>query len=176
MEKKWYIVRTQTNREKSVSEKLISAMESGDLQRKVLQVLAPTKTSFYVKDSKKVKKELAMFPGYIFVEVVDDLSVLKDYLRTIKGNSGFLTDRHGKPEPLSEKEIHRMLGMQEVAKKEQKENPFIIDEEVLVIAGPFNTMRGTIEKVDGENVKVAISIFGRKTPVELKIDQISKDY
>ena len=67
-----------------------------------------------------------------------------------------------------------MLGIQEESKKRDLVNPFMVDEEVMIIDGPFNTMRATIDEIIDERVKVSVSIFGRKTPIDLNLYQISK--
>jgi transcription termination/antitermination protein NusG len=170
---KWYIVRSQANREKSVSEKILNESKKGDLIDKVSQVLVPMESSFYIKNNKKIKREKVMFPGYIFIES-NSPSEVKEYLKGISGASGFLTNRSGQIQPLSQLEVNRMLGIQEEAKKRDLINPFILNEEVMIIDGPFNTMKGTIDEIVDERVKVSVSIFGRKTPIDLSIYQISR--
>lgn len=170
---KWYIVRTMSNREKSVSEKIVNELEKGDLIGKVSKVVVPTENTYYMKNGKKVKCEKIMFPGYIFVESAAPAE-LKEFLKGVNGASGFLTSRSGEIQALSESEVNRMLGIQEEAKKKDIINPFIISEEVKIIDGPFSTMKATIEEINGEKVKLTVSIFGRKTPLDLNIYQISK--
>ena len=170
---KWYIVRSQSNREKSVSEKILNESQKGDLVGRVSQVIVPTENSFYVKNGKKVKREKIMFPGYIFVESTSPVE-LKDYLRNVNGASGFLTSRSGEIQALSESEVKRMLGIQEESKIKEINNPFVKSEEVQIIDGPFSTFKATIEDIIGEKVKLTVAIFGRKTPIELNIYQIVK--
>lgn len=170
---KWYIVRSQSNREKSVSERILSEAEKGDLIGKVSQVIVPVESSYYMKNNKKIKREKVMFPGYIFIESNSPAEV-KEYLKGVNGASGFLTTRSGEIQPLSQAEVNRMLGIQEEAKQRDLVNPFMIDEEVMIIDGPFNSMRATIDEIVDERVKVSVSIFGRKTPIDLNLYQISK--
>lgn len=171
--KKWYIVRAQSNREKSVSEKILNESEKGDLMGKVSQVIVPTENSYYMKNGKKVKREKIMLPGYIFVECTSP-SELKEYLKNVNGASGFLTSRSGEIQALSELEVKRMLGIQEESKHKDIINPFIVSEEVQIIDGPFTTFKATIEEINDEKVKLNVSIFGRKIPIELTIYQIKK--
>lgn len=171
--KKWYIVRAQSNREKSVSEKILNESEKGDLMGKVSQVIVPTENSYYMKNGKKVKREKIIFPGYIFVESTSP-GELKEYLKNVNGASGFLTSRSGEIQALSEVEVKRMLGIQEESKHKDIINPFIVSEEVQITDGPFTTFKATIEEINGEKVKLTVSIFGRKTPIELTIYQIKK--
>ena len=78
----WYVVRTQSNRERSVSEKILKEVEKGELIGKVSQVLVPMDKSFYVKGGKKVKREKVLYPGYIFIET-SAIGELKYFLKGI---------------------------------------------------------------------------------------------
>jgi transcriptional antiterminator NusG len=129
--------------------------------------------SFYVKGGKKVKREKILYPGYIFVET-KAIGELKYFLKGCNGATGFLTNKSGEIKPLSELEVNKMIGQQEQAEEVEMENPFIVGEEVKIIDGPFSSMIGTIESISGQKVKVVVSIFGRKTPVELDMMQIDK--
>jgi len=170
---KWYIVRSQANRERSVAERIEKSAEMGDLQGKVGKVLVPMENTFYMKNSKKVKREKVMFPGYIFVET-NAIGELKYFLKGVNGASGFLTNRAGEVQALSENEVNKMLGIQEEMQTKEVETPFIIGETVKVIDGPFTSCVGTIDNIDGQKVKLSVAIFGRVTPLELNIMQIDK--
>jgi transcription termination/antitermination protein NusG len=169
---KWYIVRTQANRERSVSEKIIKSGEKGELLGKIQQVIVPMEKTFYIKADKKVKREKVLYPGYIFIQS-NAVGELKYFLKECNGATGFLTNKSGEIQALSQNEVNRMIGYVEEAEKEI-ENPFIAGEEVKILDGPFQSMVGTIEKIEGQRVKVAVSIFGRKTPIELDVMQIDK--
>jgi transcriptional antiterminator NusG len=169
---KWYIVRCQTNRERSVSEKIIKSADKGDLNGKISQVIVPMEKTFYVKGGKKVKREKVLYPGYIFVESYA-VGELKYFLKGCNGATGFLTNRSGDIQELSQEEVNRMIGYVEQSEKEI-ENPFIIGEEVKILDGHFQTMTGTIEQIEGHKVRVSVKIFGRRTPIDLDIHQIDK--
>ena len=108
---KWYVVRTQGNREKSVAEKITKEGETGDLTGKIGQVLVPLEKSMFLKNNKKVEKETIMFPGYIFMET-NSLGELKYFLKGVKGATGFLAERNGDIQSLTEAEVNKMIGKQ----------------------------------------------------------------
>lgn len=170
---KWYVVRAQANREKSVAERLIKESEKGDLQGKLGQVIVPMEKSFFLKNGKKVMREKVMFPGYVFVET-NAIGELKYHLKGMNGATGFLTNRGGEIQPLSKDEVNKMLGAHEEAQAVTTETNFIIGEEIKVMDGPFNGFVGTIDEIKDQKVKVSVLIFGRKTPIELSLIQIDK--
>lgn len=169
----WYIVRSLSNREKSVSERIKGESETGDLKGIVSDVMVPIENTYYMKNDKKIKREKVMLPGYIFVESSSPAE-LKEFLKGVSGASGFLTSRSGEIQALSKKEVNRMMGIQEEAVQKDIVNPYLVSEEVMIIDGPFKSMKGTIDEIIGEKVKLSVSIFGRKTPIDLSVFQISK--
>lgn len=172
---KWYVVRTQGNREKSVAEKINKEGETGDLVGKIGQVLVPLEKSVYLKNNKKVEKETIMFPGYIFMET-NSLGELKYFLKGVKGATGFLAERNGDIQSLTEAEVNKMIGKQTESMNKKIDNIFTVGEEVTINEGPFATMKATIEKIEDQKVILAVSIFGRKTPLTLEMHQIDKKH
>jgi transcriptional antiterminator NusG len=171
---KWYIVRTQSNRERSVSEKIVKDGETGDLMGKIGRVIVPTEKSFHLKNGKKVQREKVMYPGYIFVET-NAVGELKYYLKGVNGATGFLTSRDKTIQSLTQAEVDRMIGIQK--EKEvvaEKFDHFISGESVKVLEGPFTGFTGTVESIKDQKVKVEVMIFGRKNLVELSSLQIEK--
>ena len=172
---KWYVVRTQGNREKSVAEKITKEGQTGDLIGKIGQVLVPLEKSIFLKNNKKVEKETIMFPGYIFMET-NSLGELKYFLKGVKGATGFLAERNGDIQSLTESEVNKMIGKQTESMNKKIENIFVVGEEVTINEGPFATMKATIDKIEDQKVVLAVSIFGRKTPLTLEMHQIDKKY
>jgi transcriptional antiterminator NusG len=170
---KWYIVRAQSNREKSVAERIIK--DAGkELVGKIGQVIVPTEKSFHLKNGKKVQREKVMYPGYIFVET-NAIGELKYYLKGLTGATGFLTNRGGDIQSLSQLEVDRMLGVQKQKEETiEMSNQFIPGEDVKVLDGPFANFIGTVESMKDQKVKVEVLIFGRKNIIELNSLQVEK--
>ena len=173
---KWYVIRSQSNREKSISEKIIKEGERGDLMGKIGKVIVPIENVYSLKNGKKVKKERVKFPGYIFIET-NAIGELKFWMKGLNGAQGFLTSRGGEILPLTQAEVERMIGEQQKAKEEVvTETRYLIGEDIKILDGPFSTFNGKVEQVNGDKVKVAVSVFGRVTLLELGILQIEKSH
>jgi transcriptional antiterminator NusG len=173
---KWYVIRSQSNREKSISEKIIKEGERGDLMGKIGRVIVPIENVYSLKNGKKIKKERVKFPGYIFIET-NAIGELKFWMKGLNGAQGFLTSRGGEILPLTQAEVDRMIGEQEKAKEETvPEVRYLVGEDIKILDGPFSTFNGKVEHVSGDKVKVAVSVFGRVTLIELGILQIEKSH
>jgi transcriptional antiterminator NusG len=172
IDKKWYTVKVQNNRENSVSDKLKTEMIR-DFNEDV-NVLIPTKTVSSVKAGKIKHKQQVMYPGYIFVETASVDKVLH-FVKVINGMSGVLKDPQGNPIVMRKSEIEKMTGIIEEVNRTSKDL-YVLGEEVTVINGPFSTFRGKIQSIDYEKdkIKLEVSIFGRATIVDLTVADISK--
>lgn len=120
-----------------------------------------------------MSRDKVVYPGYAFVEV-DGIGELQYLLRQIGGNSGLLKDRAGNPIPIKESEIHRMVG--HVEERQTDNTKFIVNESVMINNGAFSGFKATIEEIyeDKNKVKLAVSIFGRITYMDLDLHQIDK--
>lgn len=171
---KWYVIRTQNQREKSVAERLIKESERGELIGKLGEVLVPIEKVIQVnKEGKRVQKDKIMLPGYIFLQT-NSLGELKYFLKGVKGTSGFLTERNGSIESLTQEEVNKMIGKHKESSSAIESLNFSVNEEVIINEGPFASMKATIESIKEQKVTLSVSIFGRKTPLSLEISQIDK--
>jgi len=172
LEKKWYTIKVQNNREKSVSEKLKSEMVR-DFNEEV-NVLIPTRYVSTLKSGKIKQKEQIMYPGYIFVETASVDKVLH-FVKVINGMSGVLKDTNGDPLVMRKSEIEKMTGVMEEV-NEKSRNLFMVGEEVSVKNGPFSGFKGKIQQIDFEKdkLKIEVFIFGRSTLLDLTFEDISK--
>jgi transcriptional antiterminator NusG len=177
MEKKWYVVRAVSGKEKKVKEQIESEISHLKMEEYVSQVLIPTEKIYQIRNGKKISKERSFFPGYVLIEAAL-IGEIPHILRNIPNVLGFL-GTGGEATPLRMAEVNRILGkVDELAESDEELNvPYIVGETVKVIDGPFNSFSGIIEEVNEEKkkLKVSVKIFGRKTPVELSFMQVVKE-
>ena len=173
--KRWYIVHAYSNFENKVAESIRDQAKQRGLAEHFDQVLVPTETVVEVRRGRKVNAERKFFPGYVLVKM-DLTDEIYHLIKNTPKVTGFLgTDN--KPMPISEAEAGRILHqVQEGIERPKPSISFEIGEQVRVSDGPFASFNGTVEEVDDarSRLKVAVSIFGRATPVELEFGQVEK--
>jgi transcriptional antiterminator NusG len=173
MELKWYVVRTFSGHEIKVKNFLDSGLaENEKLHAKVQDILVPMEKVFEVKDGKKKSKTKNFFPGYILVQADLDNQV-KEFILNSPSVMGFLGTKNN-PNPLQPEEVKRIVGrITQDENSERSETIFRFGDVVKICDGPFNNFTGTIQEVNEEKmkIKVMVSIFGRKTPVEIDFVQ-----
>ncbi|MDZ4822043.1 MAG: transcription termination/antitermination protein NusG [Flavobacteriales bacterium] len=179
IEKKWYVVRAISGKEKKVKEYIESEIKARGLQDFVSQVLIPTEKVFQVRNGKKVSKERTYLPGYVLIEAAL-VGEIPHTIRNISNVIGFLgAEKRGEPVPLRQSEVNRILGkVDEFAETgEELHVPFVVGENVKVIDGPFNSFSGVVEEINEEKkkLKVMVKIFGRKSALELGYMQVEKE-
>ena len=175
MAMRWYIVHAYSNFEKKVAEAIREQAALKGLEDKFEEILVPLEEVIEMRRGRKVKSERKFFPGYVLVkmEMTDQAyHLIKDTPKV----SGFLgSDK--KPIPISEDEAQRILHqVQEGVERPKPSVTFDVGEQVRVSDGPFASFNGVVEEVDEERarLKVAVSIFGRATPVDLEYGQVEK--
>ena len=175
MAKRWYIVHTYSNFEKKVMEDIKKQVVQKRLDELFEQIIVPTEEVVEIRRGRRIKSERRFFPGYVLVKV--DLT--DEAFHLIKNTpkvTGFLGSGL-KPVPISDVEANRILNqVAEGVEKPKTTIHFEIGEQVKVAEGPFASFTGQVEEVDEERsrLKVAVSIFGRPTPVELEYGQVEK--
>ena len=170
---KWYVIRTFSGHENKVKTLIDSELEDNEyLRARIFEVLVPSEKIFEVKDGKKKSKTRNFFPGYILVNADLDNKV-KDFIVNSPSIMGFLGNQN-KPLPLLPAEVKRIVGrITQNEDTEKTDTIFRAGDFIKIVDGPFNNFSGFIEEVNEEKmkIKVMVSIFGRKTPVEIDFVQ-----
>ena len=179
IEKKWYVIRAISGKEKKVKELLELEIDRHKLNDYVEQVLIPTQKIYQIRNGKKVSKEKNYFPGYVFIHAAL-IGEVEHVIKSMTNVIGFLgATKGGDPLPMRQAEVNRILGkVDELSvSDEEMDIPYEVGESVKVIDGPFNNFNGIIEDINEEKKKltVMVKIFGRKTPLELNYMQVEKD-
>ncbi|WP_343715872.1 transcription termination/antitermination protein NusG [Inquilinus sp.] len=175
MAMRWYVLHVYSNFEKKVAESIREQAEQKGLADHFEQIVVPTEEVVEIRRGQKVNTERKFFPGYVLLKM--ELSDRAWHLvKNTPKVTGFLGSGN-KPIPISETEAMRI--MQQVQEGVERPKPsviFEVGETVRVADGPFTSFNGVVEEVDEERsrLKVAVSIFGRATPVELEYTQVEK--
>jgi transcription termination/antitermination protein NusG len=175
MTKRWYIVHAHSNFEKKVAESIKERAASGGLSHLFEEVLVPMEEVVEIRRGRKVSTERKFFPGYVLVKM-DMTDQAYHLIKNTAKVTGFL-GANNKPTPITEDEAMRILHqVKEGVDRPKPTVTFEIGEQVRVADGPFASFNGHVEEVDEERarLKVAVSIFGRATPVELEYGQVEK--
>jgi transcriptional antiterminator NusG len=176
--KKWYVLKAVSGKEAKVKEYLEALMKNRpELSARIGEILLPTEKYAQLRNGKRVIKEKLFLPGYVLVEANLDNETTST-LRYMPNVLGFLGGMDN-PSPVRQSDINRIMGTVEdtAIRTEEVEVPFILDEAVKVVDGPFSGFSGVIEEVNAEKrkLKVMVKIFGRKTPLELGFNQVEKE-
>jgi transcriptional antiterminator NusG len=161
MAHRWYVIHVHSGFEKKVAQTVRETAIKKGLEEHFSEILVPTEEVVEVRRGAKVNAERKFFPGYVLIKM--DLSDESWHL--VKNT------------PITEGEAQRILN--QVIEGVEHPKPsvtFEIGEQVRVSDGPFATFTGVVEEVDEgkARLKVAVSIFGRATPVELEYAQVEK--
>jgi transcription termination/antitermination protein NusG len=175
MAKRWYIVHAYSNFERKVAESIKERAKSQGLGHLFDEVLVPTEEVVEVRRGRKIQTERKFFPGYVLVKMeMTDAAFLM--IKNTPKVTGFL-GADNKAIAISDDEAMRILNqVKEGTERPKPSVTFEIGEQVKVAEGPFASFSGHVEEVDEERarLKVAVSIFGRPTPVELEFGQVEK--
>lgn len=175
MAQRWYVIHVYSGFEKKVAQTIRETAIKKGLEDYFTEILVPTEEVVEMRRGKKINAERKFIPGYVLIKM--DLTDESWHLvKNTAKVTGFLGGG-GKPSPISEKEAQRILNqVQEGFEHPKPSITFEVGEQVRVADGPFASFMGTVEDVDEgkSRLKVAVSIFGRATPVELEYSQVEK--
>jgi len=175
MAAQWYVIHVYSGFEKKVAQSIAEQAKQAGMSEQIQQVLVPTEEVVEIRRGSKINSERKFFPGYVLVKM-DMTDETWHLVKNTPKVTGFLGGR-GRPTAISETEAGRIQAqVKEGIERPRPSIRFEIGEQVRVCDGPFNSFNGLVEDVDEERsrLKVAVSIFGRPTPVELEYSQVEK--
>jgi len=170
---KWYIVHTYSGHENKVAKSIQQRVQSLGYEKKIFDIIVPTRNTIKVTQGKKDNVKEKIFPGYVLIKMVLDNEAWL-LVRTTQGVTSFIGSGN-KPLPISSQEVKAIMKFMEEEEPLYKAT-YSIGEAVKIVDGPFADFLGTIDNIDEAKgkLKVLVSIFGRETPVELDFLQVTK--
>ena len=176
MSKRWYVVHAYSGYEKKVALAIKERIDLAGMEDQFGEILVPTEEVVEIRGGQKRKSERKFFPGYVLVEMElsdDTWHLIKETPRVM----GFIGGKADKPAPITPREADAILArVHDAEEKPRPKTLFEPGEMIRVIDGPFNDFNATVEEVnyDKSKLRVAVTIFGRSTPVELDFTQVEK--
>lgn len=173
---RWYVVHAYSGMEKAAERNILERINRSGMQSKFGRILVPVEEVVEIKNGQRKTTERKFFPGYVLVEMIMDDETWHLVKHTNKV-TGFVGGGKTRPSPISEAEVQKIVSqMQEGTEKPRHKVEFVVGEYVRVKEGPFADFNGSVEEVNYEKskVRVAVTIFGRATPVELEFSQVEK--
>jgi transcriptional antiterminator NusG len=178
----WYVVHVLSNQEQRVRNRILRQIEAEEMGDKIFEVLMPTEIISEVKKGKKSERKKKFYPGYILINMyllTEDDQLVEDtwyFIKEMDGVIGFAGTKI-RPIPMRQREVDAMLA--QIKEREESVRPavaFEVGDSVLVNDGPFQSQNGIVEEIDVERgkLRVAVTIFGRSTPVELEFWQVEQ--
>ena len=170
----WYAIQSFGGSEQAVKRGIIALVERLGVKEKLKDVVVPTEDVIEIKNGKKKITERCLYSGYVFAQLDLDTE-LWHAIQTLPKVGGFIGEQK-KPTQLSEKDINTILEKMEKREAPKPKISFDVGETVRITEGSFANFTGVVEEYDMEHgrLKLNVSIFGRRTPVDILYSQVEK--
>jgi transcriptional antiterminator NusG len=181
-QQQWYVVHVLSGQEGRVRDRILRQREAEEMGDYIFEVLVPTEIVSEIRRGKKTSSKKKFFPGYIIVNMnlfTEDNQLVERswyFIKEMEGVIGFAGTKD-RPIPMREREVEAMLS--QIQERQDNVRPaitFEVGDTVKVADGPFQSQNGIVEEIDPERgkLRVAVTIFGRSTPVELEYWQVER--
>src|SRR5688572_28600107 len=172
-ERNWFAIHTYAGYENAVAKNLKQRIESLGMEDRIFNVIVPTEKKIKIKGNKRSEEEEKIYPGYILVDMIvtdDSWYVVRNTPRV----TGFVGSGVY-PVPLDPKEVESLFSRMNADKVTHKVD-YAVEDNVLIVDGPFKDLEGKVSEVDANRgkIKVLVSMFVRETSVELDFLQVRK--
>lgn len=165
---RWYVIHTYSGYENKVKTNIEKLVENGGLENYIQEISVPMEEAVEIKNGIKKTVQRKKFPGYVLLKMImnDDTWYV---VRNTRGVTSFVGPG-SKPVPLTDAEVMAM-GLESV---DITDIDIAVGDSVVVTTGAFADNVGTVKEVNlaKKTVTVAISLFGRETPMELDFTQV----
>ena len=176
----WYVIQTLTSNENKVRDSILRQIRLGD-EIPVYEAFVPTEKVSEYRHDRKVDITRKVYPGYVFVrmDLYNEFGEVDEkvwyFIRGIQGVLGFPGggNRPAALSPMEVADLKRMINPVEVTREKCI---YEVGDNVHIKEGPFEGLEGQVQEVDRERGRlvVAVSVFGRSTPVELGFWQVER--
>ena len=176
MAKRWYVVHVYSGYEQQAVRSLQERIRHSGMEEKFGDILVPTEEVVEMRAGQKRKSDRKFFPGYVLIQMEMDEDTWH-LVKEVPKVMGFIGGTSDRPAPISDKEAQQIMDrIQEGVERPKPKVLFEPGEVVRVTDGPFTDFSGVVEEVNYEKsrLRVAVTIFGRSTPVELEFGQVEK--
>jgi transcriptional antiterminator NusG len=173
MSKQWFVLRVASGQEDRVRRGLEARVKAKGIEERVPRILVPTETVTEIKGGRKRTIKRKIYPGYVIVEMEMDEPTWF-LIRETPGVGDFI-GAHGKPEPMAQEEVEKLIGQVEKETEKPKiKIGYQKGDAVKIKEGPFENYDGVVDEVDTKKgmVRVIITVFNRPTSVELGYWQV----
>jgi len=176
MSKRWYVVHVYSGFEQQAVRSINERISYAGLEDQFGEILVPTEEVVEMRGGQKRKSDRKFFPGYVLIQMEMNDETWH-FVKDVPKVMGFIGGTSDRPAPISDREAQRIIDrIQEGVEKPRPKVLFEPGEVVRVVEGPFADFNGVVEEVNYEKdrLRVAVTIFGRSTPVELSFGQVEK--